>query len=60
VGDLVSDDIDLAIRFGQSRFSTLVSRKSIEAPILTLASPRYPSASSAIETPPESLPKAMP
>ncbi len=41
VGDLVSDRIDLAIRFGQSHFSTLVSRKLIEAPILTLASPRY-------------------
>ena len=41
VGDLVSDGIDLAIRFGQPRLSTLVSRKLIEAPILTLASPRY-------------------
>jgi DNA-binding transcriptional LysR family regulator len=41
VGDLVSDGIDLAIRFGQPRFSTLVSRKLIEAPILTLAPPRY-------------------
>lgn len=40
-GDLVSDGIDLAVRFGQPRFSTLVSRKLIEAPILTLASPRY-------------------
>ena len=41
VGDLVSDGIDLAIRFGESHFSTLVARKLIEAPILTLASPRY-------------------
>jgi DNA-binding transcriptional LysR family regulator len=41
VGDLVSAGIDLAIRFGQPRLSTLVSRKLIEAPILTLASPRY-------------------
>ena len=41
VGDLVSDGIDLAVRFGQPRLSTLVSRKLIEAPILTLASPRY-------------------
>jgi DNA-binding transcriptional LysR family regulator len=41
VGDLVSEGIDLAIRFGQSRRSTLVSRKLIEAPILTVASPRY-------------------
>jgi DNA-binding transcriptional LysR family regulator len=41
VGDLVSEGIDLAIRFGKPRLSTLVSRKLIEAPILTLASPRY-------------------
>ena len=41
VGDLVAEGIDLAIRFGQPRLSTLVSRKLIEAPILTLASPRY-------------------
>jgi DNA-binding transcriptional LysR family regulator len=41
VGDLVSEGIDLAIRFGQPRRSTLVSRKLIEAPILTVASPRY-------------------
>jgi DNA-binding transcriptional LysR family regulator len=41
VGDLVSEGIDLAIRFGQPRHSTLVSRKLIEAPILTLASPSY-------------------
>ena len=41
IGDLVSEGIDLAIRFGQPRFSRLVSRKLIEAPILTVASPRY-------------------
>jgi DNA-binding transcriptional LysR family regulator len=41
VGDLVAEGIDLAIRFGQPRLATLVSRKLIEAPILTLASPRY-------------------
>ena len=41
IGDLVSEGIDLAIRFGQPRLATLVSRKLIEAPILTLASPRY-------------------
>lgn len=41
VGDLVSDGIDLAIRFGQSRLSSLVVRKLIEAPILTVASPGY-------------------
>ena len=41
VGDLVSEGIDLAIRFGQPRFTTLISRKLIEAPILTVASPTY-------------------
>jgi DNA-binding transcriptional LysR family regulator len=41
IGDLVAGGIDLAIRFGQPRFSTLISRKLIEAPILTVASPRY-------------------
>jgi DNA-binding transcriptional LysR family regulator len=41
VGDLVSEGIDLAIRFGQPRLSSLVARKLIEAPILTVASPRY-------------------
>src|SRR6204780_3926617 len=41
VGDLVSEGIDLAIRFGQPRLAPLVSHKLIEAPILTVASPRY-------------------
>jgi len=41
VGDLVADGIDLAIRFGAPRLSSLVARKLIEAPILTVASPRY-------------------
>jgi DNA-binding transcriptional LysR family regulator len=41
IGDLVSEGIDLAIRFGQPRLATLVSRKLIEAPIFTLAAPRY-------------------
>jgi DNA-binding transcriptional LysR family regulator len=41
VGDLVSEGIDLAIRFQQPRVSTLVARKLIEAPILTVASPRH-------------------
>lgn len=41
LGDLVSKGIDLAIRFGEPRLSTLVARKLVEAPILTVASPRY-------------------
>jgi len=41
IGDLVAEGTDLAIRFGQPRRSSLVARKLIDAPILTLASPRY-------------------
>ncbi|RVP95005.1 LysR family transcriptional regulator [Sinorhizobium meliloti] len=41
VGDLVAEGIDLAVRFGQPRFASLVAQKLIEAPILTVASPRY-------------------
>ncbi|MCA1368703.1 LysR family transcriptional regulator [Bradyrhizobium sp. BRP14] len=41
VGDLVAEGIDVAVRFGQPRFASLVARKLIEAPILTVASPRY-------------------
>jgi DNA-binding transcriptional LysR family regulator len=37
VSDLVSEGIDLAIRFGQPRFAALVSCKLIEAPVLTVA-----------------------
>jgi DNA-binding transcriptional LysR family regulator len=41
IGDLVSEGIDLAIRFGQPRHASLVARKLVEAPILTVAAPRY-------------------
>src|SRR3984957_19392982 len=41
VGDLVSEGVDLAIRFGQPRQASVVARKLIEAPILTVAAPRY-------------------
>src|ERR1700679_1364195 len=41
LGDLVSEGVDLAIRFGKPRLSTLVARKLIEAPVLTVASPSY-------------------
>src|ERR1700689_1287184 len=41
IGDLVAEGIDLAIRFGEPRLSSLVARKLIEAPILTVAAPRY-------------------
>ncbi|TMV69476.1 LysR family transcriptional regulator [Thioclava sp. BHET1] len=41
VGDLVAEGIDLAIRFGQPKRASLVARKLIEAPILTVAAPSY-------------------
>lgn len=41
ISDLVSEGVDLAIRFGRPRFSTLVARKLVEAPILTVAAPAY-------------------
>ena len=41
LGDLVADGIDLAIRFGEPAGSSLVARKLIEAPILTVATPAY-------------------
>jgi DNA-binding transcriptional LysR family regulator len=41
IGDLVSEGVDLAVRFGQPRFSSLVPRKLIEAPVLIVASPSY-------------------
>lgn len=41
IGDLVSEGVDLAIRFGRPRFSSLIARKLIEAPILTVAAPAY-------------------
>ena len=41
LGDLVSEGIDLAIRFGRPKYASLVARRLVEAPILTVASPGY-------------------
>jgi DNA-binding transcriptional LysR family regulator len=41
IGDLVAEGVDLAIRFGAPRQASLVARKLVEAPILTVAAPRY-------------------
>jgi DNA-binding transcriptional LysR family regulator len=41
IGDLVSDGFDLAIRFGEPQPSALISRRLLEARILTVASPNY-------------------
>ncbi|GAA0706465.1 LysR family transcriptional regulator [Dyella marensis] len=40
-GDLVSEGIDLAIRFGEPRASALVARKLLETRVLTVAAPAY-------------------
>jgi len=40
-GDLVSEGIDLAIRFGEPPSSALVARKLLETRVLTVASPAY-------------------
>lgn len=41
IGDLVAEGIDLAIRFGQPRLSTMIAIRLIEVPILTVASKTY-------------------
>lgn len=41
VGDLVSDAIDVAVRFGPQPSSTLVARRLLETRILTVAAPSY-------------------
>lgn len=41
LGDLVADGFDVAVRFGQPQASTLVARKLLDTPILTVASPAY-------------------
>ena len=41
IGDLVSDGFDLAIRFGEPSSSALISRRLLDARILTVASPAY-------------------
>ncbi|NKJ20411.1 LysR family transcriptional regulator [Dyella sp. SG609] len=40
-GDLVSEGIDLAIRFGEPRASALVARKLLETRVVTVAAPAY-------------------
>jgi len=41
LGDMVGDGIDLALRFGPPRESSLVARKLLETRVLTVASPAY-------------------
>lgn len=41
LGDMVADGFDVAFRFGQPRNSTLVARKLLDVPVVTLAAPSY-------------------
>ncbi len=41
LGDLVAEGFDLAIRFGDTKPSTLVARKLLDTRILTVAAPSY-------------------
>jgi DNA-binding transcriptional LysR family regulator len=40
-GDLVSEGFDVAVRFGIPRDSSLVARKLLETPVVTVATPAY-------------------
>jgi DNA-binding transcriptional LysR family regulator len=41
LGDLIADGFDLALRFGEPRSSSLIARKLLDTPILTVAAPAY-------------------
>lgn len=41
LGDLIVDGFDLALRFGEPRSSTLVARKLLDTPVVTVAAPSY-------------------
>lgn len=41
LGDMLAEGFDLAVRFGEPRNSSLVARKLLETPILTVAAPSY-------------------
>ncbi|ASL45860.1 HTH-type transcriptional regulator DmlR [Burkholderia sp. AD24] len=41
LGDLIVDGFDLALRFGEPRSSTLVARKLLGTPVVTVAAPSY-------------------
>jgi DNA-binding transcriptional LysR family regulator len=41
LGDLISDGFDLALRFGEPRSSSLIARKLLDTPVVTVAAPAY-------------------
>jgi DNA-binding transcriptional LysR family regulator len=41
LGDLIVEGFDLALRFGEPRSSSLVARKLLDTPVVTVAAPAY-------------------
>jgi DNA-binding transcriptional LysR family regulator len=41
LGDMIADGFDLALRFGEPRISSLVARKLLDTPVLTVAASSY-------------------
>lgn len=41
LGDLVADGFDLALRFGEPQSSSLIARKLLDTPVVTVAAPSY-------------------
>src|SRR6201996_3908884 len=41
LGDLITDGFDLALRFGEPRSSSLIARKLLDTPVVTVAAPAY-------------------
>ncbi|MCX4163832.1 MULTISPECIES: LysR family transcriptional regulator [Paraburkholderia] len=41
LGDLIVDGFDLALRFGEPRSSSLIARKLLDTPVVTVAAPSY-------------------
>lgn len=41
LGDLIADGFDLALRFGEPRSSSLIARKLLDTPVVTVAAPAY-------------------
>ena len=41
LGDMIADGFDLALRFGEPRISSLVARKLLDTPVLTVAATSY-------------------
>ncbi|MFZ1431442.1 MAG: LysR family transcriptional regulator [Geminicoccaceae bacterium] len=55
LGDLVSEGFDIAVRFGQPPVSSLVARKLLDTPTITVASPAYVAAHGQPATPADLL-----